>query len=63
MMLLHNPVQDCVRDSGVSDPCMPVLNGQLAGNDGGLVGSPVVDDFHEVGPCLAIEARHSPIVK
>ena len=63
MMLLHDAVQNCIGDGGVTDPCMPVFNGQLAGDDGGLIGSAVIDDFHEVGPRLTIDARHSPIVK
>ena len=36
---------------------------QLTGDDGGLVGSPVVVDFHEVGACLAVDACHSPIIE
>ena len=40
-----------------------MLHWQLTGDDGGLACCPVVDDFHEVGPCLAIDARHAPIVQ
>jgi hypothetical protein len=40
---------------------MPVLSGQLIGDVGGLIGSPVINVFHEFGPRLAIDACHSPI--
>ena len=62
VVLLHDPVQDCIGNGGVTDPCVPVFNGQLAGDDGGLACCPVVDDFHEVGPRLAIDARYAPII-
>ena len=36
-MFLHETVQHGVRDGGVADPGMPVLDRQLAGDDGCLV--------------------------
>jgi hypothetical protein len=29
VILLHHPVQNRIRDSGIPNPRMPVLNGQL----------------------------------
>jgi len=60
---LHQPVQDGVGDRGVTDPCMPMLDGQLAGDDGGLVGRPVVDDFQQVSARLRVDAGHAPVVQ
>jgi len=34
VMALHQSVQHGVGDGGVSDPCMPMVDGQLAGDDG-----------------------------
>ena len=41
MIALHDAVEDGVGDGGITDPGMPVLDWQLAGNDRGLVGSTV----------------------
>ena len=50
------PVQDGVGDGGVADPGMPVLDGQLAGDDGGLAGRPVVDDLQQSARVCASSA-------
>ena len=50
MILLHHPVQNRIRYGGVAYPRMPVLNGQLAGNDGGLVTRTVINLNSSVTP-------------
>ena len=62
-MLLHETIQHCVGNRGVTDPGMPMLDGQLAGDDGGLVGSAVIDDLQQIGPGLAVQTRHAPVIE
>ena len=51
-MLLHEAIQNGVGNRGVTDPGMPMFDRQLAGDDGGLVGRPVVDDLQQISPGL-----------
>ena len=61
-MLLHDPIQYGVGDRGVTNPRMPMFNGQLTGNDGGLACRPVINNFHQIGARLAVNSRHAPII-
>lgn len=56
-------VQDGVGDGGVADPRMPVLDRQLAGDDGGLVAGTVIDDLKQIGARHAVDGAHAPIVQ
>ena len=42
---------------------MPVLNGQLAFDDSGLIGGPVINDFQQIGAGLAVQAGHALVVE
>src|SRR2546426_12546820 len=44
VILLHYPVQNCIGNGGIPDPRMPVLNGQLTGDDGRLVSCTIITD-------------------
>ena len=63
VMLVHDPVQNRIRNRGVANPRMPMLNGQLAGNDRGLVGSAVINHLQQIRACLRINASHAPIIE
>jgi len=62
-MVLHHPIQDRIGNRGISYPRMPVLSGQLAGNDGGLVASAVINDLQQISARLAVKCGHAPIVE
>ena len=62
-MALHQTVQHGIGNGGVAHPCMPMVDRQLTGDDGGLVGGPVVNDFQQVCAGLAVDARHAPVVQ
>ena len=47
VVALHDAVQDGVSGGGVTDPGMPVINRQLAGDDRGLAASPVVNELQQ----------------
>lgn len=44
-MALHEPIEHRIGDRGVADPLVPVLDGKLAGGDGGAVTDAVIDDL------------------
>lgn len=63
MVRLHDAVQNGIGDGGVANPCMPVLNRQLACDDGCFVTGPVVDDLQQIRARHAINRPHTPIVE
>lgn len=63
VVALHDAVQDGVGDGGVTDPCMPVFDRQLAGDDRGLAAGPVVDDLQQLRARHAVDGAHAPVVK
>ena len=46
-----------------SHPGMPMCNGSLTGDDGGLVGGMVINNFQQVRSGVGINAGHDPIVQ
>ncbi len=49
MCIIEEPVQDGVAEGGVSDEVVPVLDGELASEDGATPGRTVVEDFEVMG--------------
>ena len=43
VVMLHDAVENRVGDGGVADPGMPVLDGKLGCDDGGLAAGAIVD--------------------
>ena len=58
LVSLHHPVQNRVCNGGIPNPRMPVLDGQLAGDYCGFVGSAVINDLQQIGARLGINAGH-----
>ncbi len=48
MGAVDETVEDGIGDGGIVEPGVPVLDRQLAGDDGGLAGGAVVDDVEQV---------------
>ena len=44
-MVLHEPIKHGIGHRRISDPLVPVLDRQLAGDDGGALAGPVIDNF------------------
>src|SRR5581483_9819126 len=61
--LLQHPIEDGIGDGGIADPSVPVINRELRGDDAGLVGGAVIEDFKQVGSRARVEARHAPVVE
>lgn len=57
---LHQPVEDGVGDGRVAQPSVPVLDGELVRDDGGVLGAAVVDDLQQVGARRGIDGAGSP---
>lgn len=56
-------VEHGVGDGGVfCQDIIPVFYRQLAGDDCGLAGVPVLDQFHEVHQLLAVHDLHSEVL-
>ncbi len=63
MVVLHDPVQHRVRHRGVTNPFMPVLNGQLACDDRGFFARPVVDHLQHVCARVRIHPYQAPVIE
>ena len=63
MRAVDEAVEDGVGDGRIVEPGMPVVDGQLAGDDRGLVGAAIVDDFEQVVARGLVERRHAPVVE
>ena len=62
MMALHQPVQHGVGHGLVSDPLVPMLDGELTGDDGCTVVGTVINDLQQVRSGLTVHGRHAPVV-
>ena len=56
-------MEDGVGHRGVTQPGMPVLDGQLVGDDGGALATAVVDDLQQVGAGGGVNGAGSPVIK
>lgn len=57
---MHQAVEDGVGQGRGVDPAMPVLDGQLAGQDGGVLAGAVVDHFQQVVPATLFQWGLAP---
>ena len=57
MGVMDEPIQDGVGDGRIGDQFVPVLDGELAGHDGGGASMPVVEDLQEITLLVGRERR------
>ncbi len=48
--VMRHAVEDGVSERGVADHVVPVLDGQLAGNERGATAGAIVDEFEQIAP-------------
>ena len=48
MGVMDQPVEDSIGDGGITDLFMPVLHGELTGDDSGGMAMPFLNDLQEV---------------
>ena len=63
MGIVQETVEDGVAEGRVTDEVVPVLDGELAGEDGATASVAVVEDFEEVVAALAGEGSEPPVVE
>ena len=63
MSVIEQPVEDGVAEGGVADDIVPVVDGDLAGEQGAAAGVAVVEDLEEVVSSLSRERSESPVVE
>ena len=61
--VVDETVENGVSDGGVGDDLVPVINGHLAGDDGGTTLMPVVNDLEQVAALVGGQRCQSPIVE
>ena len=61
--IVDETVENGVGDGGVGDDLVPVIDGHLAGDDGGTTLMPVVDDLEEIAALVGGQRCQSPIVE
>ncbi len=61
--VVHDPIEDCVGDGRIGDCLVPVIDRQLAGDDGRAAIVPILDDLKYVAPLLLGERGEAPIVQ
>ena len=62
MCAVHQAVEDCVPKCGVADQVVPVLDGQLAGDECSPTTVAVFDHFQQVAPFTVSERCEAPVV-
>ena len=60
--VVHEPIEDSITEGGVADDIVPVLDGELTGDEGGSARVAVLEDFEEVSAFDLIERLESEVV-
>ncbi len=60
---MNEAIEDCVGVGWIADHRVPVLDGELAGDDGGAAAVAFLENLQEVVSGLGVERLESPIVE
>ena len=63
MGVAHQPVEDGIAKRGVPDAGVPVVDGQLTGDQRGAAPDPILDAFEEITPFAVAERGQAPVSK
>jgi len=55
--VMDQPVEDGVQPAALGQHLVPVIDGQLAGHEGGPAADAVLDEFEEIPPFAVAERR------
>ena len=61
--IMNESVKDGVGKRGVPDGFVPMLDGELGGDQGGAAVVAVFHDFEEVSSLFVRQGRHSPVIE
>lgn len=60
---MDETIENGVGDRGVVEPAVPVIDGELAGDDGGAATDAIVDDFQQVVAGALVQWCQSPVIQ
>ena len=60
---MDEAVEDGVGQCGVANELVPVIDGELAGDEGGGAANAIVDHLKQVAPLLGGHGRDAPVVE
>ena len=63
MRVVDEPIQNGIAKRGVADQLMPVLHGDLTGDEGGPSPGPVLDDLQQIAALPISQRGQAPVVK
>lgn len=63
MCVVHEAVEDGVGEGGVSEDVVPVIERELAGDDGRALGVPVVEDLEAIGSFTVTQGGESEVIE
>src|SRR5262249_11420292 len=63
MGVVDEPIQDGIRDGRIANQFVPMLDGELADDDGGGASMAVVESLQEIASLLGGEWGQTPIVQ
>ena len=63
MSIVHQPVHDGIGERGFAEPFMPMIHGDLTGNDRGFSSVSVFHDFQKITPLFIRERREPPVIE
>jgi hypothetical protein len=61
--IVDEAVADGIGDARIADMVVPLLDGELAGDDGRARGGAIVEDLVEVAPFGVVDLDESPVVE
>ena len=63
MSVVNEAVEDGVAEGGIADDVMPVLDGELAGDERRAATVAVVEDLEEVTALCVVEGHHPEVIE
>ena len=60
---MYEPIQDGIGQCWVADNGMPLVDGQLAGGDGGTVTVTVLQHLQQIAPTFGVQLDQAPVVE
>ncbi len=60
--VMHQAIQNGIGHGGVGDDRMPLADGELAGDEGGPLALPIIEDFQQIAVLLAGDAGHAEVI-
>ena len=63
MRVVNEAVEDGVPEGGVANDVMPVIDGELAGDEGRATAVAVVEDLEELTALRVVEGHHAKVIE